>query len=78
MIGLSHERWQERPLACVVPKPGQTVTREAILEYLAPRVAKFWLPDDVLFVESLPKTSVGKLAKRELRERLAGHRWPGT
>jgi fatty-acyl-CoA synthase len=78
VIGLPHERWQERPLACVVPKPGQTLTREAILEYLAPRVARWWLPDDVVFVEGLPKTSVGKLAKRELRERFADHRWPGT
>jgi fatty-acyl-CoA synthase len=78
VIGLPHERWQERPLACVVPKPGQTLTREAILEYLAPHVAKWWLPDDVVFVEGLPKTSVGKLAKRELRERFAGRRWPGT
>ncbi len=76
VIGLAHERWQERPLACVVPRPGRTVTREAVLEYLAPRVARWWLPDDVVFVESLPKTSVGKLAKRELRERFRTHRWP--
>jgi fatty-acyl-CoA synthase len=78
VIGLPHDRWQERPLACVVPKPGQTLTREALLEYLAPRVARWWLPDDVVFVDSLPKTSVGKLAKRELRERFAGHRWPAS
>jgi fatty-acyl-CoA synthase len=76
VIGLPHERWQERPLACVVPKPGQTLTREDLLAWLAPRVAKWWLPDDVVFLDSLPKTSVGKLAKRELREQLAGHRWP--
>ncbi len=78
VIGLAHERWQERPLACVVAKPGRTVTREAILAYLEPRVARWWLPDDVVCVESLPKTSVGKLAKRELRERFQGHRWPGA
>ncbi len=76
VIGLAHERWQERPLACVVPKPDAALTREAILEYLTPRVARWWLPEDVVFVDSLPKTSVGKLAKRELRERFAGHRWP--
>jgi fatty-acyl-CoA synthase len=76
VIGLPHDRWQERPLACVVTKPGQTLTREAILGYLAPRVARWWLPDDVVFVETLPKTSVGKLAKRTLREQFAGHRWP--
>jgi fatty-acyl-CoA synthase len=78
VIGLPHERWQERPLACVVAKEGTTLDREAILEWLAPRVARWWLPDDVVFLETLPKTSVGKLAKRELRERLAGHRWPAT
>jgi fatty-acyl-CoA synthase len=78
VIGLAHERWQERPLACVVPKPGRTVTREAILAYLEPRVARWWLPEDVVLVESLPKTSVGKLAKRDLRERFKGHRWPGA
>ena len=76
VIGLPHERWQERPLACVVPKPGQTLTREVVLAWLAPRVAKWCLPDDVVFLDSLPKTSVGKLAKRQLREQLAGHRWP--
>jgi fatty-acyl-CoA synthase len=76
VIGLPHERWQERPLACVVPRPGQVITREDVLTWLTPRVAKWWLPDDVVFLDNLPKTSVGKLAKRELRERLAGHRWP--
>src|SRR5262249_26347558 len=73
VIGLPHQRWQERPLACVVPKPGQTITREELLAGLAPRVAKWWLPDDVVFLETLPKTRGGKLGRRELRERLAGH-----
>jgi fatty-acyl-CoA synthase len=76
VIGLPHARWQERPLACVVPREGRTPTREEILEWLAPRVARWWLPDDVVFLPTLPKTSVGKLAKRELREQLAQHRWP--
>jgi fatty-acyl-CoA synthase len=76
VIGLPHERWQERPLACVVPREGRTPTREDILEWLAPRVARWWLPDDVVFLAILPKTSVGKLAKRALREQLAEHRWP--
>ena len=78
VIGLPHERWQERPLACVVPKEGATLDREAVLAWLAPRVARWWLPDDVVFLTTLPKTSVGKLAKRELREQLAGHPWPAT
>jgi fatty-acyl-CoA synthase len=76
VIGLPHERWQERPLACVVPKPGQQLTKEAIMQHLKDRVAKWWLPEDVVFVESLPKTSVGKFAKRDLRELFKDYRWP--
>ena len=71
VIAVPHEKWQERPLACVVPKPefrGQ-VTAEEILDYLAPRVAKWWLPDAVTFIEAVPKTSVGKFDKKVLRER---------
>jgi fatty-acyl-CoA synthase len=73
VIGLPHERWQERPLACVVPKPGRTLTKAAVLAHLESRVAKWWLPEDVVFVETLPKTSVGKIAKRELRDRFKNH-----
>jgi fatty-acyl-CoA synthase len=78
VVGLAHERWQERPLACVVPKPGRQLSTAAILAHLTPRVAKWWLPDDVVFVEALPKTSVGKIAKRELREQFKDHRWPAA
>ena len=76
VIGLPHERWQERPLACVVVKPGQTLTKESIMAHLTSRVAKWWLPDDIMFVDAIPKTSVGKIAKRDLRERFKTHRWP--
>ncbi len=71
VIAVPHERWQERPLACVVPKPeheGQ-LTAQEILDYLTPRVAKWWLPDEVVFIEAVPKTSVGKFDKKVLRER---------
>lgn len=76
VIGLPHERWQERPLACVVLRPGETLTKEELLAFLEPRVAKWWLPDDVVFLDALPKTSVGKVAKRELRENFRNYRWP--
>ncbi|HWP64883.1 MAG TPA: long-chain fatty acid--CoA ligase [Candidatus Limnocylindria bacterium] len=76
VIGLPHPRWQERPLACVVRRPGSTLTARDVLDHLAPRVAKWWLPSDVVFVESIPKTSVGKFAKRQLREQFRDHRWP--
>jgi fatty-acyl-CoA synthase len=75
VIGLPHPRWQERPLACVVPRPGSMLTAPDVLEFLAPKVARWWLPSDVVFVETIPKTSVGKFAKRELRERFKDHRW---
>ena len=71
VIAVPHERWQERPLACVVPKPEHTgsLTEKEILEYLTPLVAKWWLPDEVVFIDAVPKTSVGKFDKKVLRER---------
>ena len=71
VIAVPHERWQERPLACVVPKPEHagSLTEKEILEYLTPLVAKWWLPDEVVFIDAVPKTSVGKFDKKVLRER---------
>jgi len=70
VVGIPHPKWSERPLACVVAKPdyaGQ-VSKEEIIEYLRPRVAKWWLPDDVIFIDAVPKTSVGKFDKKVLRK----------
>jgi fatty-acyl-CoA synthase len=74
VIAVPHEKWQERPLACVVPKPEfkGSLTAQEILDYLTPRVAKWWLPDEVTFIEAVPKTSVGKFDKKVLRERFKG------
>jgi fatty-acyl-CoA synthase len=71
VIAVPHERWQERPLACVVPKPEfkDKLTEREILDHLTPRVAKWWLPDEVVFIDAVPKTSVGKFDKKVLRER---------
>ncbi len=77
VIGVSHPKWQERPLACVVVKPGGTVTKEQVLEYLTPRVAKWWLPDEVVFLDALPKTSVGKFDKKVLRKQFENFQLPG-
>lgn len=69
VIAVPHERWVERPLACVVLRPGAApVSKEDILAFLAVRVAKWWLPDDVIFLSEIPKTSVGKFSKKTLRE----------
>ncbi|MDZ7733754.1 MAG: AMP-binding protein [Acidimicrobiia bacterium] len=73
VIGLTHEKWGERPVACVVVAEGEDVSKEAILEFLDGRVAKWWLPDDVLFIEEVPKTSVGKFSKKDLRDRFGDH-----
>ncbi len=71
VIGVTHPKWQERPLACVVVKPGQSVTREEILAHLKEKVASWWMPDDVVFIDEVPKTSVGKFDKKVLRQKYA-------
>ncbi len=73
VIGIPHPKWDERPLAFVVPKPDYTgqVSKAEIIDYLSPRIAKWWLPDDVVFVEAIPKTSVGKFDKKVLRSQHA-------
>jgi fatty-acyl-CoA synthase len=78
VIAVPHDKWVERPLACVVPKPEWKgrLTKQEILDYLAPRVAKWWLPDDVTFIEAVPKTSVGKFDKKVLRERFKSWKPP--
>jgi fatty-acyl-CoA synthase len=70
VIARPDERWGERPLACVVPEEGETLTLEELREHLAPRVAKWWLPDAIEIVEEVPKTSVGKFDKKRLRKEL--------
>ena len=69
VIGVSHPKWQERPVAYVVPKPEfkGNVSQEEILGFLAPKMAKWWLPDEVRFIDEMPKTSVGKFDKKVLR-----------
>ena len=76
VIGVKHPKWSERPLACVVVKPGETLTREDVLAFLDGRVAKWWLPDDVVFIDEVPKTSVGKFSKRDLRDQFASYVLP--
>jgi fatty-acyl-CoA synthase len=70
VVGLPHPKWQERPLALVVLKAGarDKTTREDILKFISGKFAKWQLPDEVLFVDSIPKTSVGKFSKKTMRE----------
>jgi acyl-CoA synthetase (AMP-forming)/AMP-acid ligase II len=74
-IGVTHPKWQERPLLVVVRKPGHEVTGAEILAFLAPKVVKWWLPNDVVFVAELPHTGTGKVQKKILRETFKTHRF---
>jgi fatty-acyl-CoA synthase len=76
VIGVAHQKWGERPLACVVVKPGESLTKEDVLAHLDGRVASWWLPDDVVFIDEVPKTSVGKFSKKDLRAKFADHHLP--
>ncbi len=76
VIGVAHPRWTERPLACVVPCEGEDLTRADVLAFLEGRVPTWWMPDDVVFIDEVPKTSVGKFSKKTLRERFADHVLP--
>ncbi len=80
VVAVPHPRWAERPLACVVPKPEYrtSLTAEEILEFLRPQVAKFWLPDDVVMIDAVPKTSVGKFDKKVLREQFRERKATGN
>ncbi|MEQ8398682.1 long-chain-fatty-acid--CoA ligase [Thalassobaculum sp.] len=76
VIAASHPKWSERPLLIAVLKEEQTATAEEIRSFLSDKVAKWWLPDDVLFVDDLPHTATGKLSKLQLRERFKDHVLP--
>jgi fatty-acyl-CoA synthase len=76
VIGVPHPKWSERPLACVVVREGESLTKVEVMEFLDGRVAPWWLPDDVVFIDEVPKTSVGKFSKKDLRERFADHELP--
>jgi fatty-acyl-CoA synthase len=71
VIGVPDEKWGERPLACVVAEEGADLDADALREFLSDRVAKWWIPERVEFIEEVPKTSVGKFSKKTLRERFS-------
>ena len=73
VIGVKHPRWEERPLLFIVRKPDQKVERDDILAVLATQVAKWWLPDDVIFVPTLALGGTGKVQKSPLREQYANY-----
>src|SRR6185369_13611294 len=76
VIACHHPKWAERPLLIVVRKPGAAVEREELLRYYEGKVAKWWIPDDVVFVPELPHTATGKLLKTKLREQYGAYVLP--
>jgi fatty-acyl-CoA synthase len=77
VIGVAHPKWDERPLLIVVPKAGVRPTRESLLAFLDGKIAKWWMPDDAVLVDSIPHTATGKIQKTALREQFAAYRLPG-
>ena len=71
VIGVSDEKWGERPLACVVPEDGTTFTLDDLRAHLEGRVPRWWIPEELELIDEVPKTSVGKFSKKDLRERFA-------
>ena len=76
VIGVRHPKWDERPLLVVVPAKGTSPSKEDIMSVFDGKVANWWLPDDVVFVDELPHTATGKLLKTELRRRYADYKLP--
>ena len=74
VIGVPHEKWVERPLACVVLEPGESLTNEELRAHLEPLVPRWWLPEATEVIDEVPKTSVGKFSKKTLRDKFAGYR----
>ncbi|WP_416366547.1 AMP-binding enzyme [Sphingomonas aurantiaca] len=75
-IGVYHPKWDERPLLIVVRKPGSEVAEQAILDHLAGHVAKWWLPDAIVFVDELPHTATGNCSRRRCATGSRISRWP--
>ena len=78
VIGIAHPKWDERPLLVVVRKPGAEVTREELLQFYDGKIAKWWTPDDVQFVDAIPLGATGKILKTKLREQFAGYTLPSA
>ncbi|MEM7301862.1 MAG: long-chain-fatty-acid--CoA ligase [Pseudomonadota bacterium] len=76
VIGVAHPKWDERPLLIIIRNEGSSVTGEEILKFMEGKIAKWWMPDDVAFVDEIPHTATGKIQKMELREQFADYKLP--
>lgn len=78
VIGIQHPKWDERPLLVIVRKEGRDPAKQDILDFMNGKIAKWWMPDDVEFVDEIPHTATGKIQKTTLREQFKDYRFPGT
>ena len=78
VIGIRHPKWDERPLLVIVLKQGQTATRDELLAFMQGKIAKWWIPDDVAFVDEIPHTATGKIQKTALRDRFKDYSFPAV
>jgi fatty-acyl-CoA synthase len=76
VIGVAHPKWTERPLLIVIKAEGTDLTKEEMLQWFDGKIAKWWYPDDVLFVDEIPHTATGKIQKVKLRQQLADYKLP--
>lgn len=76
VIGIAHPKWDERPLLVIIRKPDRTPTKDEILAFMSGKIAKWWMPDDVVFVDTIPHTATGKILKTALREQFRDYRLP--
>jgi fatty-acyl-CoA synthase len=78
VIGVPHPKWDERPIVVAVKRAGQTVSRDELLRFYEGKIAKWWMPDDVVFVSELPHTATGKLSKLTLRQQFKDYSLPAA
>ena len=76
VIGIAHPKWDERPLLVIITKPDRAPTKDEILAFMSGKIAKWWMPDDVVFVDEIPHTATGKILKTTLREQFRDYRLP--
>ncbi|MBT8099861.1 MAG: AMP-binding protein, partial [Gammaproteobacteria bacterium] len=77
VIGVPHPKWTERPILIIILADGAELSREEMLSWLDGKIAKWWIPDDVVFVDEIPHTATGKIKKIELRKQFADYKLPG-
>jgi fatty-acyl-CoA synthase len=78
VIGVAHPKWDERPLLIIVPKKDKKPTRDDLLKFMDGKIAKWWMPDDVIFVDEIPHTATGKILKTALRDKFGSHQLPSV